>query len=168
MGVKTHAAIWASIVVLAFYLVGHYTLPNGPDDARVVINSLVIGVNLAICLTWFRRALDAVKAGIASGTDNIFVGVWLGSFVSVGYFFYLITLIGFGLRDWSRTVPLGGIFSVGFFLSASALLLTPLNSKEDIEPISMRWWLFAVGASMFIAGALMTLAFTGVVNLNQI
>lgn len=168
MGVKTHAAIWASLVVLAFYLIGFYFIPNGPDAARIVINSLVIGVNLAICLTWFKRAFAAARTGIASGTDNIFVGVWLGSFVSLCYFIYLVAIIGFGLRDWSRTVPLGGIFSVGFFLSASALLLTPLNTRDEIEPVSMRWWMMAVGISMFIAGSIMTLAFTGFLHIDTL
>jgi len=168
MGVKTHAALWASLIMLILYLIGHYTLPNGPDNARIVINSLVIGVNLAVCLTWAKRAYASLRTGISTGTDNIFVGVWLGSVVSLAYFVYLVIVIGYDLREWSRHVPIGGIFTVGFFLSASSLLLTPLNTKEDIEPVSMRWWILAVGISMFIAGSIMTLAFLGVVALGSV
>lgn len=164
MGIKTHAALWAASVVLVLFLVGHFLA--GPDSARIVINSLVIGMNLAVCLTWFKRAFDAFKAGVRTGRDNIFIGVWLGAFVNILYFLYLVTVIALGRPDWSRTLPIGGLFSVGFFLSAAALLLTPLNTTEVIEAISFRWWLFAVGISMFMAGSLMTLAFTGFVNLN--
>lgn len=162
MGLRTHTALWASITVLALFLVGHYFV--GPDPARIVVTSLVIGVNLAVCLTWFKRFLHSLVNGITDGAQNIYFGVWIGAFILLAYFVWVVTVISLGRPEWTRALPVGGIFTVGFFVSAVALLLTPLNTKEEIEPISLRWWFTAVALGGIAAGILMTLAFFGVVT----
>jgi|SRR6478609_9264019 len=162
MGLRSHTAIWASIALLAFFLIGHYFV--GHDKARIVVNSLTVGVFLAVMLTWFKKFRNAVAAGIKDGTDNIFVGIWLLSFVMVVYLVYIAVLIAFGLRDWSRTQPFGGIFTIMFFLAGSSLYLAPINTHEEIEPISLRWWLTAGVLGGVASGVIMTLAFLGVLQ----
>ncbi len=164
MGLRTHTALWVSGALLAFYLFGHYFI--GPDPARVVITSLLIGAYLAVVLTWFNRAKKAVKGGVTTGTDNIHIGVWLNAFISLGYFIWVVAIIALDRPAWTRELPVGGIFTVGFFLSASALLLTPINTKEVLEPVSLRAWLISVAAGGVASGVVMTLAFLGIVNLN--
>lgn len=163
MGLRTHTALWASITVLVLFLVGHIFI--GSDPARIVVTSLVIGVNIAVCLTWFKRFLSAIANGISDGAQNIYFGVWIGAFVILAYFVWVVVVISLGRPDWAKTLPVGGILTVGFFVSAVALLLTPLNTKEEIEPISLRWWFTAVAIGGIAAGSLMTLAFLGVVDL---
>lgn len=166
MGLRTHTALWASGILLAAFLIGHYLPAIGPDRARIVVNSLVIAANFAVCLTWFRRAWTAIKNGVSNGAQNIHLGVWLGSFVMLSYFGWVIMLIALGRPDWSKLTPIGGLFSIGFFLAATSLLLTPINTDEEIEPISFRWWLISVALGGVLGGVIMTLAFMGVLSLG--
>ena len=165
MGLRTHTAVWISGTLLVMFYIGHFLI--GADPARIVASSLVIGVNLAVCLTWFNRALEAFRRGVSDGAQNIYVGVWLTSFVSLAYFMYIILILAWGRPEWSRDWPIGGSFYVGFFLASAALLLTPLNTKEELEPVSLRWWLLAVAIGGVVSGIMMTLAFLGVINLNS-
>lgn len=162
MGLRSHTAIWASMVLLVFFLIGHYFVDH--DKARIVANSLTVGVYLAVMLTWFRKFRGAISRGISDGTDNIFVGIWVSSFVMVSYLLYIAVLIAFGLRDWARTQPFGGIFTVLFFLSGASLYLAPVHTQEKIEPVSLRWWLLSGVLGGVVAGVLMTLAFLGIVG----
>lgn len=162
MGLRSHTAIWASIVLLVFFLIGHYFIDH--DRARIVANSLTVGVYLAVMLTWFRKFRGAVVRGIKDGTDNIFVGIWVNAFVMVSYLVYIAVLIALDLREWARVQPIGGIFTVLFFLSGASLYLAPVNTQEEIEPVSLRWWLAAGIIGGMVAGVIMTLAFLGIVG----
>lgn len=162
MGLRSHTAIWASMVLLVFFLIGHYYIDH--DKARIVANSLTVGVYLAVMLTWFRKFRGAVARGIVDGTDNIFVGIWVNAFVMVAYLVYIAVLIAFDLRKWSQTQPFGGMFTLLFFLSGASLYLAPVNTQEKIESVSLRWWLLSGVAGGIVAGVLMTLAFLGIVG----
>lgn len=164
MGLRTHTAVWISVTLLVFFYMGHFII--GPDPARIVIASLVIGVNLAVCLTWFKRAWEAIRHGIRDGSHNIYIGVWLSSFISLAYFLYIVGILAAGRPEWSKALPIGGTFYVGFFLASAALLLTPLNTTEELEPVSLRWWFVAVALGGVAAGIMMTLAFLGIVTLD--
>ncbi len=160
MGLRTHAVIWTSILLLVFFYVGYFTF--GADPARIVILSLVVGVNTAICISWFRRFVEALRSGVKDGAQNIFVGIWLKAFVNSGYFFYVGLVIALGNPYWLRNSPIGGTFFVAFFLASAALLLAPINTTEEIEPTSLKWWLFAVAMGGVTSGVMMTLAFLGI------
>ena len=163
MGLRTHTALWASVILLAFFLFGHYFVD--PDKARVVVTSCAIGIFLAVVLTWFRRAWHAVTDGIRDGTQNIFVGVWIVAFVMVAYLAWIAFLISSGRPERARTLPVGGVFMVLFFLGGAALYLAPVNTREVIEPVSLRWWLGAGVAGGMVAGSIMTLGLMGIVSL---
>lgn len=160
---RSHIAVWASAFVLAFFLTGHYIF--GPDPARIVVTCLAIGMHFAVCLNWLGRFVSALRSGIQNGAQNIFVGIFLESFVVMAYSIWVVYLISEGRPLWARESPIGGLFYVGFFLASASLMVAPLNTRERIESVSFRWWIAAFGAGCVLAGSLMTLAFVGILHI---
>lgn len=161
---KKFVALWASIAVLALFFIGHYVF--GRDDAKIVVDSLVIGAAVTIVLTWGRAAIVALRSGVQDGASNILVSIWLIWLCLLGLFVWIVAFQASGRPDWLRQTPIGGTISALIFLSGAYAIMVPVRDVVQL-PIPTLWrWMVGVGAGMFVAGSLMTLAFLRIVDFS--
>ena len=159
---RNHVALWASVFVLALFFTGHYVF--GRDNAKIVVDSLVIGAAVTISLTWFRATSIAVREGFRDGAANILVSVWLIWTVLLGFFGWVVYYQAMGRPEWLRLSPVSGTFSCLIFLAGAYAILVPVNDTATLPTPSMVRGIVGVGVGMFVAGSLMTLAFLKIVN----
>lgn len=159
---RFNVALWASIAVLALFYISHFVF--GRDDAKIVMDSLVIGSSVTICLTWVRAAVKALRSGVRDGGSNILFSVWLIWTVLLWYFVWIVTFTAMGRPDWLRQSPIGGTFSSLIFLAGAYAILVPVNDVATLPTLSLIRWVVGVGVGMFVAGVLMTLAFLKILS----
>lgn len=156
MGLRTHTAVWASLLVLAAYFAGYYAL--GYTQAKIVVDSLVVGVAVAIAVNWARKAFEHFFSGMRNGTSNLIVGTWGVWQTLLLYFVYVIAFQLLGRPEWLRSSPISGMFSTLFVLCGTFTLLAPVNTTDQLERRSLFGWFVAVAIGSLVAGVLITLA----------
>jgi hypothetical protein len=159
-----NTAAWLGLVTLAAYFVGYYVF--GHDQAKIVMDSLVIGSAVTIFITWAHGAIVSLRSGVRDGAGNILLAVWIVWTVILLYFVYVQFYTYLGRPDWLRLSPVGGLLSAMFFLAGAHAVLTPVNTTITLHRASLRWWLAGVFFGALTSGILMTLAFLRIFSLD--
>lgn len=121
----------------------------GFTTAKLVADSLVLGVAAGMAWTWHNVAIQAIKRGARTGTDKIILTVWLAWFMLLVQRAYVIFAAMIDRPEWlvAGFVPIliaMMIFLAGFFgLSAPATGTEELPKRQQLHLI-VGW---------FIAGA---------------
>src|SRR5690606_2415893 len=90
---------------------------------------------------------------------NVSVAVWLSGSLLMFYFLWVVFFTSQGRPEHLRQLPIAGLFSCMFFVVQALAILTPVNTTEPIERLSLFGWFVAVAAGSTFAGIVGTLTF---------
>lgn len=125
---RNSAALWLGVLAIVIYPPLHFLL--GAEVAKLILDSLVLGVAVVISWSWSSAAWEAASNGGRDASDRILLTIWLAWTTLAIQRIYVITVTALGRPDWLTSSIWPGEITTLIFVAGMYAIFAPVTGDK--------------------------------------